>query len=230
MKNKILSIFVAGIVFASNAFPVDADSYGSYGIYNSSQSPCISLDVTVSDPASDDIARFIDNVVVSGDKYLPDETFVTRINIKNTAGFEVRDVRITAPAIPHVRFISGQVSFDKGASKFEINIGKLAPQEQKTYLITYKVHGQAELPSDSRPFIVFSHAFKATNANCEDVSDSAQIIISKQPAIQTTKGGQPIADLKDVKKYPDAGPEYGIAIVILQSALLFAGHKLRRSK
>ncbi len=224
VMKRFEKIVISTFVFvALSSAPALADSYG----YNGSTpvTSCLAIDKSVSNPASSNLKEFIDNVTVSSAKYKSGQTLMERAKIKNVSNRIVPNVRITSIVPQYIKYVSGPVSFNKGGTEFTINVGDLQPQEEKIFYITFAAKAESELPNQT--LTIFTNTIRAQGDVCDSVEDTAQMIIERQ-VLGTTKGGQPIEELKDVKKYPNSGPEHGIALLAIQSALLGAGLYLKK--
>lgn len=219
-KDVIFSIFILAALSRAPAF---ADSYGYNGATLATS--CLAIDKSVSNPSSSNLKEFIDNVTVSSTKYKPGQTLMERAKIKNVSNKIVPNVRITSVVPKYIKYVSGPVAFNKGGTEFTINVGDLQPQEEKIFFITFTASTEKDLPNQA--LTIFTNTIRAQGDVCDSVEDTAQMIIERQ-TLGTPKGGQPIEELKDVKKYPDSGPEYGLALLAIQSALLGTGLYLKR--
>lgn len=222
---KILALATILFSFIVLAVPsAQADSYGYYG--STPVTSCIAFDQMISNPASVKLTDFIDNITVRDTKYKPDQLFMVRTKVKNVSNIIVPNVFITGSISKYLKYVSGPISIDKGGSNYSINAGDLQPQEEKTFIITFKTASDAEL--EAKALTIFSNVMRAQGDGCNGAEDSAQIIIERQ-VLGTTKGGLPIAELQDVKKYPNAGPEYGVLFLALQAGIFGAGYIIKKT-
>lgn len=224
MKNTSKVIIATLAFVALSGAPAFADSYGYYG--STPVTSCLAIDKMVSKPDSKNLMDFIDNVTVRDAKYKPGQTLMERAKIKNVSNKIVPNVYIKSVMPQYIKYISGPVTFNKDNTEFTINVGDLQPQEEKIFYITFTAKTEDELPNKS--LVVFTNTIRAQGDICDAVEDSAQMIIERQILGTTTKGGQPIEALKEVKKYPNAGPEYGVALLALQGALFGAGYIIKK--
>ncbi|MFO0704081.1 MAG: hypothetical protein U0525_05165 [Patescibacteria group bacterium] len=221
MKTTLKIVTTTFAFLALSVAPAFADSYGYYG--STPVTSCIAFDQTISNPASKNLTDFIDNITVRDTKYKPNQVIMAKAKIKNVSNLVIPHVKITSVIPEYISYISGQAVLNKGASEYTINIGDLQPQEEKIYYITYKADAEGELPNQA--LTIFQNTLKASGDICETTEDSAQMIIEKQVLGETTKGGkQPLS----YTKYPSTGPEYGYAVLALNSALLGAGIYLKK--
>lgn len=224
MKNTFKIAVTTFAFMALSIAPAFADSYGYYG--TTPVTSCLAIDKSVSKPDSKNLMDFIDNVTVRDAKYKPGQTLMERAKIKNVSNKIVPNVRITSTIPQYIKYVAGPVTFNKGNTEFTINVGDLQPQEEKTYFVTFTANAEGDLPNQA--LTVFTNTIRAQGDGCDAVEDSAQMIIERQVLGTTTKGGQPIESLKNVKKYPNAGPEYGIALLALQGALFGTGYMIKK--
>lgn len=233
MKNK-LKIAITTFAFAAlSVAPVFADSYGQYGSYGSYGSygytpsnSCLAIDKSVSKPDSKNLMDFVENITVKDAKYKPGQTLMERAKVKNVSDKIVPNVHITSVVPQYIRYVAGPVTFNKGNTEFTINVGDLQPNEEKIFYITFTAKAESELPNQS--LTIFTNTIRAQGEGCDAVEDTAQMIIERQVLGATTKGGQPIESLKNVKKYPTSGPEYAYALLALQGAIFGAGYMIKK--
>ncbi|EKD90344.1 MAG: hypothetical protein ACD_31C00008G0016 [uncultured bacterium] len=146
-KTNLLKTFVAGatmvagLVFAGTA-SADTSCPHVYGV--SCPSGNISIDKKVRHPQS---GEFIDALSSSDATYLPEQEVKFRIEVKNTGGQDLFDVKVEDTLPDFVDFLGGTGDFDSNSKILRWTIDKLTPNESKFFEIRVKVKNAKDLPN-----------------------------------------------------------------------------------
>ncbi len=220
MKKLIFALLVVFAGFLSLTNKVSADCGGQYGQYGQYGQPCnsysIVVDKMVGKPGTSQDANsytYVDNLGVSDARFKPEQVVYFKIKVKNTSttklvGMEVRD---TVPS--YLEPLDGPGSWNSATREIVWNAGDFNVDEEKTFYLKMRVYSQANIPADKGLFCV-TNFVKANSSNAYD-DDTAQLCIEKQVT-------------GSVVKVPSAGPEFGLALLTGQLALLGAGIYLKK--
>lgn len=215
MKKLIVVLLALFSAYFMSAGTVSADCVGQYGQYGQ---PCpsyaIVVDKMVGKPGTSNEPSkysYVDNLGVSDARFKPDSAVFFKIKVKNTSstklvGLEVRD---TVPS--YLEPLDGPGSFNSTTREIVWNAGDFNVDEEKTFYLKMRVYSQANLPADKGLFCV-TNFVKANSSGAYD-DDTAQLCIEKQVS---------------AVKVPSAGPEFGLALLTGQLALLGAGLYIKK--
>lgn len=202
------------------ASKVQAGQYGAYGQYGSPTEQKISVDKLVARPIEEKGGtkwEYVDNLNTSDYKFSPDQYIFFKIKVKNTGDKEIFDILLKDYVPNFVDPVTTGGSYDKINRILTLNVGTLAPSEEKEFVIQMRAFPQDQLPTDKGLFCITNKAV-AGNSDISD-EDSAQACIERAVELSTTK---------EVKKIPASGPEYGLVVGAFSTFLGFAGLKLRK--
>lgn len=201
----IASAFLVGVMLS---FP--RPLFANYGGYGGGSPPQCSLavDKLVADPAITKTIEYIDNISATGTKFKPDQAILMKMKVKNTSNRIVSQVVITDHMPAYLSYVAGPAIFNKGGSTFTIQVGDLNPQEEKSYIITFKAASEKDLPNQMITCVTNKIIVQADN--CGGNEDTAQVCIERS-SIAMTKGGVPITQT------PTTGPEFSYLFVTIQA-------------
>lgn len=215
MKKLIVALLVVFSGFLSLTKTVSAECVGQYGQYGQ---PCpsyaIVVDKMVGKPGTSEDANkysYVDNLGVSDARFKPGQVVFFKVKVKNTSttklvGMEVRD---TVPS--YLEPLDGPGSWNSSTREIVWNAGDFEVDQEKTFYLKMRVYSQANIPADKGLFCVTNYV-KANSSNAFD-DDTAQLCIEKQVT---------------AKVVPQAGPEFGLALLAGQMAMLGVGLYIKK--
>lgn len=223
MKN-VATLFVIAAIFLSVAKASLADQYGPY--QGPSASYSIIVDKLVGVPSTDSNGAvtysYVDNLGVNDFKFKADNWLFFKIKVKNTSNTQIDNVVAKDTAPDFVTLFDNPGTFDSNTKVLTINVGSLAANEEKEYIVRGRVVSSGSLPADSGIVCVVNRVVASNDKVSDD--DSSQLCIEKPVAgVSTTTVSVPT-----VTKIPSTGPEAGLAILSLSGAMGWAGMKLRK--
>lgn len=101
------------------------------------------IDKKVRHPQS---GEFIDSLSSSDATYLPEQEVKFRVEVKNTGGQDLFDVKVEDRLPEFVDFLAGTGDFDQNTKTLKWTIDKIAPNESKFFEIRVKVKPVKDLP------------------------------------------------------------------------------------
>lgn len=140
-KGLIAATVLAGSLFFVGSASADTSCPHVYGA--NCPSGNLSIDKKVRHPRT---GEFIDSISSSDATYLPDQEVKFRIEVKNTGGQDLFNVKAEDVLPDFVDFISGTGDFDSGSKTLRWTIDKIGPSESKFFEIRVKVKSAANLP------------------------------------------------------------------------------------
>lgn len=206
MRKIFLAILVAlcSMLYVPSVFA----QYGQYG--NPGPSYTVLINKLVAMPTDNN--NFVDNLSPSDPRFGPNQDVYFKLIVKNTSNITLSNFTVKDFVPADIEPIEGPGSYDSNTRTISFNIGDLAPDEEKSYILKMRVHAQNKLPSDKGLFCEVNRA-QVYNIQVSD-DDTAQLCIEKK--------------VTGVIKVPSSGPEFGL---ILLGANLFgigAGLYLKR--
>jgi uncharacterized repeat protein (TIGR01451 family) len=217
MKQIFITLFALSCLYLVLISKAVAQQYGP------TYSQSILIDKMVSKPnqthAYDNEYEYVDNLSSSDPRFQPAEEVYFKLKVKNTSTEKIYNVTVKDFVPNYLEPISGPGSYDVNSRVITINAGDFGADEEKYYYIKMKVFTQDKLPSDKGLFCITNKA-EAKNDNLYD-QDSAQLCIEKQ--VVGVPGTATI-----VTTTPQAGPEMGIALLGIETALIGLGFYLKK--
>lgn len=212
MKNTF-TLLVLVISFFALTSSVQADCGGQYN--QPCQSYSIIVDKMVGKPGASEDANsynYVDNLGTNDPRFNPGQVVFFKVKVKNTSTTKLTSVEVRDSVPSYLEPLEGPGSYNSTSRELAWNAGDFEVNEEKTYVLKMRVYSQANLPSDKGLFCV-TNFVKASSSGAYD-DDTSQLCIEKQVA--------------GVQKVPSAGPEFGLALLTGQFALLGAGLYLKR--
>ncbi len=212
-------IFFALIALTLSTTTVMADSgqYGQYGGTTPVQTIIIDKKVSKTTSTKGGIVEYVDNLSPQDARFIPGQKIYFQIKIKNISNTTIERVDVSDTLPSYVDAIEGPGSYDASSKTVKWSYTQLKAGEEKTEHITAQVQNQTQLPTDKGVICLINKAFVQSQQNTND--DTSQFCIEKQVAL--TKGGVPT-------KAPEAGPELGILLGLLNAGGLAAGFYLKK--
>lgn len=142
MKQLVLFFFLISSLFL--LAPIASADVSCPHVYGA-QCPSgnLLIDKKVRHPQS---GEFIDSLSSSDSTYLPEQEVKFRIEVKNTGGQDLFDVKVEDRLPEFVDFLSGTEDFDQNTKTLKWTIDKIAPSQSKFFEIRVKVKSAKDLP------------------------------------------------------------------------------------
>ena len=157
--------------------------------------------------------EYVDNLSASDTRFKPGDEVWFKIKVKNTSNTDISTVVLYDYLPEYLEPIEGPGVYDKATKTITYQAGDFSTDEEKIFYLKMKIKSQDYLPSDKGLFC-FSNTAKAIKGTSAADEDSAQLCVEKT----VTPG----------KITPSAGPEYGLALLAGESALLLVGLQLKK--
>ncbi len=142
VKNLVaVAALSAGLIF-TGAASADTSCPHVYG--SSCPSGNISIDKKVRHPQS---GEYIDALSSSDSTYLPEQEVKFRVEVKNTGGQDLFDVKVEDTLPDFVDFLGGTGDYDSHSKILRWTINKITPNESKFFEIRAKVKTAKDLPN-----------------------------------------------------------------------------------
>lgn len=218
---KLVTFFLLATGYLLLATNINAQQYGQYGPYNPSQ--YILIDKVVSKPnqSHNNLSdyEYVDNLSPSDSRFSAGNEVFFRLKVKNTSSIKIYNVTVKDFVPYYLEPISGPGTYDSNNRTITFNAGDFEVDEEKYYYLKMQVFSQDRLPSDKGLFCLTNNA-EARNDHVYD-HDSSQLCIEKQVS------GVP-GTVTTVTTNPKAGPEMGIALLGVETALIGLGLYLKK--
>jgi len=218
---KLLTFLLLATSYLLLTVNVNAQQYGQYGPVTPSQ--YILIDKMVSKPNQSHTNysdyEFVDNLSPSDSRFSAGNEVFFRLKVKNTSTIKIYNVTVKDFIPYYLEPISGPGNYDGNSRTITFNAGDFEADEEKIYFLKMQIFNQDRLPSDKGLFCLTNNA-EARNDHAYD-NDSSQLCIEKQVA------GVP-GTTTYIATSPKAGPEMGIALLGVETALIGLGLYLKK--
>lgn len=157
---------------------------------------------------------YVDNLVPADlqSRYRANQYVCFKLRVKNTSNVVFSNVTVKDTLPVYVNAIEGPGSFDATNKVITFDAGSFGPDQEKVFYIKAQLVSSNLMPADKGLFCMINKAQVYAGSAYDD--DTAQLCVEKE--------------VVNVTAAPSAGPEMGLALMGLQSAMLGAGVYLKK--
>ncbi|MFA9289118.1 MAG: hypothetical protein ACEQSA_04530 [Weeksellaceae bacterium] len=215
MKNIL--IFIALMILATTAVSADSGQYAPYAPYSpygGAASASIRIDKKVASKVTTKggVSAYVDNLTTKDARFYAGEKVTFIIGVRNTSDQMLENVQVVDQLPASLDAVEGPGNYDAKNRTISWSYAQLMPGERRLEKVVGVVRAQALMPNDQGVMCAVNQV--TVKAGTIGMNDSAQFCIEKQ--------------VQAVTQTPNAGPEYGIALMALNALGLSAGIYLKK--
>lgn len=182
-------------------YPVSASNQSKGGIATNGNVDCSKV-------------GYVDNLVPADlqSRYKANQYVCFKLRVKNTSNVVFSNVTVKDTLPVYVNAVEGPGSFDATNKVITFDAGSFGPDQEKVFYIKAQLVSSNLMPADKGLFCMINKAQVYAGSAYDD--DTAQLCVEKE--------------VVNVTAAPSAGPEMGLALMGLQSAMLGAGVYLKK--
>jgi len=219
VKFTKLSALLCALFFLLFALPniSHADEYKQYG--TSVNNIKLRVEKFVSKPVAKSekgkISNdFVDNLWASDKKYLPDQSVKFKLVVTNISDVALANIQVKDFFPQYLDGFSGAGSLDVSNKVVSITIDHLDAGEAKTLYMSFHIVPQSSLPMN-QGILCLVNKVQAESQGLRN-EDTSQFCVEKE--------------VLGVTSQPQAGPEYALALLGLNAAMLISGISFLRKR
>lgn len=208
MKTITTSLIALGMALAVSTMLIQPVFAGSY---DSPVHRSIMIDKKVGMPSNTkggSVTVFYDNIPAQTYSFSPNQDVTYTLKVKNTSGVALTNVIVKdfGPSYMYLKAVGG--TLDEGTQTLTIQAGDMAVNEEKSFTVHARIKPASQIPTGTVCATNKAHA----SADGVSDTDTAQLCIKNGTAATI----------------PTTGPESGLALLGLASAMGYIGMRLRK--
>jgi uncharacterized repeat protein (TIGR01451 family) len=221
MINKITMVLALIALFLSASAAVNPVFAGQYDGPHENKSILIDKRVGIPHQSKGQVTyEFVDNISTDRYTFKPSDVVFFEIRIKNTSNVALIGVKLSDFEPQYFELFENPGVLINNKDILSIEAGDFAAGEEKVFTVRGRIMNSGNVPSGTTCIINRARA-EASNVSDED---TAQFCFNKPTDKVTSQKGAPVK----VETIPSTGPEHGLMIMGLASALGYAGTRLKK--